>query len=230
MYPLWQVALVSILPGLLWLWFFYRQDSFEPEPRWLLLLLFALGMLAIVPALWAELPRRGLLAEGLRQRDLGRLVFLSYVVIGGAEEAAKCLVLLLTVHRLAEFDEPLDGVVYGITVGLGFAALENLLYAASHGLTVGLSRAVITSLAHAAFTGWLGYFLTMAKFARRQGLILVGLLVAILLHGTYDLLLFLTGGPAVFTAFLLVGMSMFLLLRKMRELEMVSPFRPHGSR
>ncbi|MGE5552283.1 MAG: PrsW family intramembrane metalloprotease [Bacteroidota bacterium] len=228
MYPLWQVALVSILPGLLWLWFFYRQDAFEPEPKWLLLSLFGLGMLSVLPALWVESPWRGDLIAGLREHNLARLTLLSYILVGGVEEAAKLAVLFFTVHRLAEFDEPLDGVVYGVTVGLGFAALENLLYAAGHGPAVGLFRAAVTSLAHASFTGWLGYFLTVSRFSGRQALILYGYLIAVALHGTYDLILFWAVGLSALFSFLLVGMTMLLLLRKMRELELVSPFRPPG--
>ena len=228
MYPLWQIGVVSVIPGLLWLWFFYRQDAFEPEPKWLLLSLFGLGMLSVLPALWVELPWRSALLSGIHHRDLARLAFFSYILVGGVEEGAKLLVLLFTVNRLAEFDEPLDGVVYGVTVGLGFAALENLLYAAGHGPAVGLFRAVITSLAHASFTGWLGYFITVAKFSRKRKLILIGFLLAVILHGTYDLMLFWAFGLSALISFALVGTTMLLLLRKMHELELVSPFRPPG--
>lgn len=226
MYPLWQIALVSILPGLLWLWFFYRQDTYEPEPRWLLLSLFGLGMVAVLPAFWAELPWRNLLLTGLRQGNASRLAVLSYLVVGGAEETAKLLVLFFTIRRLREFDEPLDGVIYGVTVGLGFAALENSLYAAGHGPAVGLFRAAVTSVAHASFSGWLGYFFALSRFTRRRLLIPAGLALAILLHGTYDLLLFLSFGASGLLSFVLVGLAMLLLLRKMRELELLSPFRP----
>lgn len=229
MYPLWQIALVSILPGLLWLWFFYRQDAFEPEPRWLLLALFALGMAAVLPAFLIELPWRDQLLTSLRTSDRGRLAFLSFAVVGGAEESAKTLSLLLTVGRLREFDEPVDGIIYGVTVGLGFAALENLFYAAERGLAVGLFRAVLTSLAHAAFTGWLGYFLAAARFRRKPGLIFGGLVLAILLHGTYDFVLLALGGSSGLLGLVLVGTAMLLLLRKIRELEALSPFRPPGA-
>ena len=225
-YPLWQIALVSILPGLLWLWFFYRQDAFEPEPRRLLLLLFGLGMLAVLPALLLELPWRAQLLTSLRQGDLARLALLSFAVVGGIEESVKTLTLYLSVRHMAEYDEPLDGIIYGVTVGLGFAALENLLYAYTKGLTVGLFRAVVTSLAHASFTGWLGYFVTVAKFGRRHGVIVMGLIVATILHGAYDFLLLAMGGAYGLLGFGLVGLAMLLLMMKIRELEALSPFRP----
>jgi len=225
-YPFWQITLVSILPGLLWLWFFYRQDAFEPEPRRLLLMLFGLGMLVVLPAFLLELPWRAQLLASLRRGDIARLAFLSFAVVGGVEEGLKTLALYLSVRRIAEYDEPLDGIIYGVTVGLGFAALENLLYAYTKGLTVGLFRAVVTSLAHASFTGWLGYFVTVAKFGRRHGVIAAGLALAIILHGSYDLLLLAMGGVYGLLGFALVGLSMLLLMLKIRELEALSPFRP----
>lgn len=226
MYPLWQLALVSVLPGLLWLWFFYRQDAFEPEPRRLLLFLFVLGMLAVLPAFLLEAPWRAQLLASLRRGDLARLAVLSFLVVGGIEESLKTLALFLTVRRHSEYDEPLDGIIYGVTVGLGFAALENLLYAYTRGLTVGLFRAVVTSLAHASFTGWLGYFVTVAKFGRRPGLIFGGLLLAIMLHGAYDFLLLAFGGAYGLLGLGVVGLAMLLLMMKIRELEALSPFRP----
>lgn len=227
MFPLWQVALVSILPGLLWLWFFYRRDVFEPEPRLLLLLLFGLGMLAVLPAWFLELPWRGQLLRSIG-RDPGRLVLLSFLVVGGFEETAKFLFLLVPAYFLDEFDEPLDGIIYGITVGLGFAALENILYAAARGPAVGLFRAVVTSLAHASFTGWLGYFVSLAKFRREPPLLPLGWLIAVALHGAYDSILLGFADRASFLSFALVGGAVFLLLAKMRELEAISPFRPPG--
>ncbi|MCL6615054.1 MAG: PrsW family intramembrane metalloprotease [Firmicutes bacterium] len=226
----WVLAAISILPGLLWLWFFYREDPFEPEPKKLLLSFFGLGMLAVVPAFLIELPWRPSLLAGLRAGDPVRLAAISFLLVGGVEEGVKTAVLFLATRRLAEYDEPLDGIIYGVTVGLGFAALENWLYAAARGLTVGILRAVVASLAHASFTGWLGYFVTLARFGGRRGAVFTGFILSVLLHGAYDFALLAGGGRSGLLALSLVAAAMLLLFKKMRDLTAISPFRPREGR
>ncbi|MGQ9778532.1 MAG: PrsW family intramembrane metalloprotease [Bacillota bacterium] len=213
----WFLALVSLLPGFFWLWFFSREDAAKPEPKRILFSLFGLGMLAVVPAFLVEYPFSSRLLTGLQAADPVRLALFSFFLAGGAEEGAKTLLLLAT-RRWREFDEPLDGILYGITVGLGFAALENWLYAALRGPAVGLLRALFTPLAHATFTGWLGYFITLAKFRGRRGALIGGFLLAVLLHGAYDFLLLVGPHRLGLLALGLVGGAMILLLRKIRRL------------
>ncbi len=222
----WQTALVTIIPGLIWLWFFYRQDAYEPEPKHLLLFFFGLGMLAVLPALLLESPWQPYLQSSLRSENLLRLALMSFVVVGIVEEGAKFAVLYFVLLHLAEFDEPLDGIIYGVTVGLGFATLENILFALGMGPTVGFIRAILPPLAHASFSGWLGYFLSLAKYKSKKKLIWLGFLLAVLLHGGYDLPLLHGVRLAGLLSILLVGAAMFLLLRKMHELESISPFHP----
>lgn len=233
MAPNWQAALVSIVvslvPGLLWLWFFRRQDVFEPEPKRLLLLFFAAGMASVIPAFVLEYPWRSLIQSGLGLNGWGRHALIHFVLVAGVEESAKMTALSLLARRLPEFDEPLDGIIYGVTVGLGFAALENLLYTLSYGAAVGGFRAVIASLAHASFTGWLGYFVTIAKFGRGKSPLLRGLAVAIFLHGTYNTLLLGPQGLARTMSFVLIGLALVLLMKKIRDLAGISPYRPSGS-
>src|SRR4029450_10832400 len=63
-----------------------------------------------------------------------------------------------------EFDEPLDGVVYGVAVALGFATLENFLFVARLGLGVAWMRALFAVPAHALFGATMGYYAGRAKF------------------------------------------------------------------
>ena len=32
------------------------------------------------------------------------------------------------IYKMKDFNEPIDGIVYGVTVSLGFATLENIYY------------------------------------------------------------------------------------------------------
>lgn len=217
---------VSVVPGLLWLTYFYRKDRFEPEPKRLILQLFAGGMLMVIPASFLERFWRTSLTEARMTGDIVDLFLLSFLMIGLIEEGVKMFLLGLAIYPHPELDEPVDGIVYGVTVGLGFAAVENLLYTWSLGLTVGLVRAVVGCLAHAAFTGWGGSYLCRAKRSKRPWLWLIsGLAVAVLWHGLYDFLLFIGNSYLSFMAFFMVGLLIFRLLNKMKAMVNLSPFR-----
>ena len=221
-----SVFLVSILPGILWLFYFYRKDLHEPEPKKLIGQVFLGGMLMVFPAGYLEGFGRAGLAFARESGDLFLLFFYSLFLIGLIEEGLKFLVLGVVLRPFGELDEPVDGMIYGITVGLGFAALENLLYTQALGIQVGLWRAVVTSLAHAAFTGWGGRLLTRSDRASRFRRFLGGWWVALFFHGLYDFLL-LTGVSFLsWSAFLLAGALRYLLLREIHRTVSASPFRP----
>ena len=124
-------------------------------------------------------------------------------------------------------NEPVDGVIYGITTGLGFASLENFLYTQNLGLEVGIWRGIVACLAHAAFTGWGGYFLTAEGAVARNPEIqfALGWGVALSLHGLYNFFLFLEHPALTLASFIITGFLTYTLLMKMRQLTKASPFR-----
>lgn len=220
-----SLFLVSILPGILWLIYFYRKDLYEPEPKRLIMKVFTGGMLLVFPAGALELlGKNGLIAA----RSTGNIVaifFYSFFFIGLIEEGLKFLLLWLIVRSRGELDEPVDGIIYGVTVGLGFAALENLFYTQALGFEVGIWRAVVACLAHAAFSGWGGYFLTNPLFRSTVARFISGWGVALFLHGLYDFLLFLEGYLFSAGAFILTGLLIYFLIKKISALVISSPFR-----
>ena len=88
------------------------------------------------------------------------------MLAGFVEELAKWVVLVAAVYHWDEFDEPLDGVVYGVAVALGFATLENILFVTRLGLGVAWQRALFAVPAHALFGATMGYYAGRAKFDR----------------------------------------------------------------
>lgn len=219
------LILVSILPGVLWLAYFYRKDRYEPEPKKVIARVFVGGMLMVIPAGALELIGKDGLATARSTGDLGLMLFYAFFFIGLIEEGLKFLLLALTVNYRREMNEPVDGMIYGITVGLGFAALENTLYTETMGFQVGLWRAVVTCLAHATFSGWGGYFLTAGLSERPVGQrFLTGLGVALFWHGLYDFLIFLNTPFFTGASLALTGLLFYFLLRKINELTAASPF------
>lgn len=226
MTPLLLVVLASVVPGLLWVWFFYRYDSYEPEPKRLIYRTFVAGMVAVLPAALLEMPVRGLTA---RSPSLIVLFLVTLFGVGLVEEGLKLFVVYREPYRSPEFDEVMDGIIYGTTAGLGFATLESFLYIIRFGLGVAPARALLTTLAHASFTGLAGYYLGLAKFGppeSRFGRLVRGLGYATLLHALYDFLIISRLAPLL--SLLIVAYSYSALAARIRQARRISPFRPEG--
>ena len=115
------------------------------------------------------------------------------------EELGKFIILRFYAYPKKSFDEPLDGIVYGVMIGMGFATLENILYVQKFGIQTGFLRMFLSVPAHAGFGVLMGYHAGKAKFDKlnKNRLLLLGLLWAVLFHGIYDFFLFLQGNPYI---------------------------------
>lgn len=215
------LLIVSFLPGILWVWFFYRKDKDRPEPISLVMKAFVYGAISVFPAALIETPFRPFIAG--RVPNIGRLFVVTVLVIGLVEEMAKFIAVRLAVYDHAEFNEVVDGIIYAVAAGLGFAAVENLFYSARFGITVGLFRAFITDLAHASFSGIVGYHLGLAKFHKGNTTPIVGkgLAIAVGLHGLYDFLIIAGFLPPAF-GIVMVFATYFYLDNKIAESKRIS--------
>lgn len=215
------LIIVSFLPGLLWVWFFYRKDKYQPEPISLVIKAFVYGAVSVFPAALIEAPFRPFIAG--ETPSLARLFVVTTLVIGFVEETAKFFAVRLAVYDHEEFDEVVDGIIYAVAAGLGFAAVENLFYSVRFGITVGLFRAFITDLAHASFSGIVGYHLGLAKLHKGNTtfLLLKGLAVAVGLHGMYDFLIISRLVPPAFGIVLAVA-TYFYLDSKIQKARLLS--------
>lgn len=221
------LILVSIGPGLLWLWYFYNLDRYEPEPLRLIFKVFFTGLLLVLPAGFIEQIWRNQLLRG-EMNSIGDLLIFTFLVVALVEEGLKTGFLWLQIGKSRELNEPVDGIIYGITMGLGFASLENLLWTRIYGYQVALMRAVITTLAHVAFSGWAGYYLSRYKLesgGERPVLLWIGFLFALTAHGLYDFLLFLENTLATGLALVVIAFLMWRLYVSIRSEVARSPFR-----
>ena len=179
---------LAIAPGLaICIYVFYR-DVYDREPALNLILSFAWGMLATLPAVTLEL-----LTQQWTDKSVAGIIFSSFFLIALAEEGTKSLALRYYSFRRRSFDEPLDGIVYGIMVSMGFATIENIAFVLKSGAPAAFIRIFTAVPAHACFGVIMGYYVGKAKFdlARRNQLLFRGLLAATLAHGFYDAFLFL---------------------------------------
>jgi RsiW-degrading membrane proteinase PrsW (M82 family) len=157
---------LAIIPAVIWMVFFYRQDRLEPEPKQYVAGVFILGMLlcnAIAIPLINQLFQ---VNRWLSTNTLTHIVG-AILVIGITQEFLKYAAVRYSVYMTPEFDERVDGVVDGTAAGLGFATMLNIQYVIANGgvdLYMGVTRIAVTALAQASFSGITGYFLGRAKF------------------------------------------------------------------
>ena len=187
------------IPAALWLGFFYLMDRHEPEPKQLVAGVCVLGALIAAPladfVLSQFAPAAALGVPGLSPFSLDRIVN-AVLIVGLAQEMCKYAVVRYTIYLSREFDEPMDGIVYMMACGTGFAVWTNYhrLSGQHHEvyLSIGAAQAVVTTLAHASFAGVLGYVMGRAKFSRRRApargiLLMLGLLLAAAFNGQFTL-------------------------------------------
>lgn len=167
-----RAILLASAPTLLFLYLFWKRDA-RREPKLLVLKLFAAGALAAAPAYYLE---------GWLPGPTSKL-YDNFIRVGLVEELAKLVPFLFFIYKHREFDEPMDGIVYAVAAALGFATVENAIYATAYGGEILLYRAFTSTLAHVAFTGLWGYAFGLHR--RRARAFAAG----VALHGAYDLLL-----------------------------------------
>lgn len=213
-------VVTPVLLSLAWLVFVRRFDRAHPEPLWLVLVTFMLGALSTFPAAFIEWgaseitpwldPR--LVAFGGRPFALPWSFAVFTVVVGLVEEGCKLGGAMFAARR-KEFDEPIDGVVYGIVSSLGFAAAENFQFFAIGRLAAPLviARAFMSIPAHMFFGAIWGYALGARLVDPKRRLVL-WLCGSAALHGLFDALLSMDGGGTLAVVLNLALASVFVAL------------------
>ena len=217
---------LAILPGLVISFLIFKADRFEKEPKWLMAAAFALGALITYPTMLAE----GL-AANLEWEESGnffKIFFFAVIFIGLIEEFFKFICLALPYFR-KEFNEPLDGIVYAVLIAMGFATLENVIYAYQYGLQTTILRAFTAVPAHGSFAVIMGYYAGLSKIdkANQVKLLLTGLGLAAFLHGLYDFFIIQPYAEWLMPfATLILILSLYLSYKMIQKLQATSPFNP----
>jgi RsiW-degrading membrane proteinase PrsW (M82 family) len=184
--------ILAIAPGVAISSYIIFKDEYNKEPRKHLLISFLLGILSIVPAMLLELPLIWTDNLSFFSSPFGSATK-AFLLVALPEEIAKFIMLKKYAYRQLEYDEPFDGIVYAVMVGMGFATAENIMYVYEYGVATGVIRMFLAVPAHATFAIIMGYFMGKAKFSpkRETYLLLAGLFWAVVFHGSYDFFLFL---------------------------------------
>ncbi|MBO8154933.1 MAG: intramembrane metalloprotease PrsW [Bacillaceae bacterium] len=181
-----MISLISagIAPGVALLAFFYLKDRFNSEPLSMVLRSFVAGGLLVFPIMFLEYT---LAIEGIGQTPFVK----SFFITGLLEEFFKWFIFLYTVYKHIYFDEHYDGIVYGASISLGFATVENLLYLIANGIEYAFGRAIFPVSSHALFGVIMGYYFGKSKFIHKhpKRMIALAIFFPAVLHGLYDFLL-----------------------------------------
>ncbi len=203
----------GLLPSLLWLWFWLKEDDEKPEPRGLLLLTFIIGMVAV----FVVLPIENLLGSIIHNEKVLTIVW------AATEELVKYIAILFIALKSKDADEPIDFAIYLITGALGFAALENALFLidpvtfgnATVSLLTSNFRFLGAMLLHSIASGIVGTAIGLAFYQTRlikRTFLIIGLSSAIALHSIFNFLI-INNDKGLFSVFsLLWGVTIIVLL------------------
>ncbi|HVZ75724.1 MAG TPA: PrsW family glutamic-type intramembrane protease [Candidatus Paceibacterota bacterium] len=234
----------GIVPALLWLIFWLLEDRLHPEPKHYIILCFIAGMITVPFAGYIERAVCGSLSGGMC--PLPNVSFFVLVCWAATEELLKFAAAYLVALRTRVFDEPLDAVIYMVTAALGFSAAENMLFLYSClNLSPGsgciaptiLSQAIITGdlrfmgamLLHTLSSATIGLCLALAYYhgARSRRLAaLGGLILATVLHTSFNFFILGSGSNATFWIFLVIWLGIIAVLL---GIERVKRPMPHYS-
>ena len=184
---------LALLPAVVLLIYICAKDRVEKEPPALIMKLFLFGALTTVSAMILEMAAESLFEEFLMRGDVLSIAVENVLFIALFEEIGKYFVLKKVTWRSPDFNYIFDAVVYGVTVSLGFAALENIFYVADGGVGVAVMRAVFSVPGHAMFGVFMGCHYGAAKNCEAAGdpggmrrNLTMALWIPTLIHGFYD--------------------------------------------
>jgi RsiW-degrading membrane proteinase PrsW (M82 family) len=223
---------LAIAPGLAICIYIYWKDKFDPEPKKLLLLAFALGLASTIPAAIIEsaINKLGIIYAN----SVFKTALYSFVGVAFIEEAVKFFVVFRFLYPKKDFDEPFDGITYAVMASMGFATLENIAYTIDYGVGTGVLRMFTAVPAHASFGVIMGYFMGLARFdeERSNTYLAYALFIPALFHAAYDFPLLLSPDLVpwmahyrILGALLTLVIGIWLSLRAIKIHQWQSPFR-----
>lgn len=215
---------VALAPGAAIGVYIYLKDYHEREPMSLLMRSFFFGVLSIFVTLLIS-QVIGLFVT-IDESSLSEQAVHAFLIVALVEEFSKFIFVRGILYNNKHFNEPFDGIVYSVMVGMGFATFENILYVVDGGIGTAIMRMFTAVPAHATFAVLMGYYLGKAKFEHKKSYYAFHALgIATLFHGAYDYCLFISFVPGiVFGAIASLVVGIWLSKKAIRIHQLASPF------
>ena len=181
--------LITIVPSILILLYFFLSDKFK-EPKGSIALVFFLGICICLPAGYIN----SFMENNFKDVFSERLLF-SFLGPAWCEELLKFIILYYVVLKRSEFNEPMDGIVYGVAVSLGFATLENYEYVfilaekwEIDPYQMAIWRSYSAVPMHGLLGCVMGFYFGMYSFTANKKYLILCLLIPFIIHGLYNFL------------------------------------------
>ena len=186
------LLLVTIIPSLIILAYFIYSDKFR-EPVKAILIVLLLGVLIAIPAGYLN----NFVIKNFSNYDtVNNALLVGFFAGGLVEELLKFSILYFYVSKMQDFDEPMDGIVYGVTASLGFATLENFeyVYLAANSLDftsmeIAIGRALTAIPMHGLNGCVMGFYFGMMHFTGNKKYLGYAVILPIIFYGRYNFLL-----------------------------------------
>lgn len=212
----------SISPAILIVAYFFLRDRFKEPPR-IVVYTFVLGVLSIIPISFLNI-YLDLYGDSLNTSYFAKEFYFSVLRAAFHEELYKFLILIYFCSRHTDFNEPMDAIVYGVAVSLGFSAYENVEYVFAHldfGYTWQEMAAVriLPTIMHGINGVIMGLLLSKVIFINRDHTrLILAFLVPVFFHGIYNLLITFLPGLSILLVLIIV-IYILVSVRKMRKLQ-----------
>ena len=184
-----STLLITIVPSILILLYFFLSDKFK-EPKGSIALVFFLGICICLPAGYIN----SFMENNFKDIFSERLLF-SFLGPAWCEELLKFIILYFIVLKRNEFNERMDGIVYGVAVSLGFATLENYEYVfilaekwEIEPYTMAILRSYSAVPMHGLLGCVMGFYFGMYSFTANKKYLILCLLIPFIIHGLYNFL------------------------------------------
>jgi protease PrsW len=224
-----ELIAIALAPGGAIALYIYLKDKHEREPLYLLLTSFLFGIFSTFITLAISYPLNLLIT--LSEDNIVDEFFTAIFKVALVEEFSKFFFVRFILFKNKHFNEPFDGIVYAVMVGMGFATLENLMYVFEYGFETGFLRMFTAVPAHATFAVMMGYYIGQAKFIHAKNLQygILALLIPTIFHGLYDYFFFIAEVKGIWTGIWIFGIvslivGLVLSRRAIRLHQQASPF------
>jgi len=215
----------GVLPAILWLLFWLKEDSAHPESPFLILKTFLGGMAVVI----LVLPFQKMVDDLFP--GMTPTTFLWWA---GIEEGFKFLAAYFIAIRVREDDEPIDAMIYMITVALGFVALENTLFLTNPllqkdvagAISMGSMRFIGASLLHIISSATIGLGLSLSFFksrALRFKMTSLAFVAAVIIHAVFNIFILNQTGLGTFAVFGAVWFGVTIILFLFEKIKTIAP-------
>lgn len=214
--------LAGLIPSLFWLWFWLKEDKEDPEPTGLLIFCFIIGMVLVI----FTIPIQKFIQNIFHGNQTQIILWAS------VEELLKYLAAILLLSKIKYLDKPVDWPIFLITIALGFAAFENILFLvkplslgqATVGLMTGQLRFLGSTLLHTVASGIIGIALGLSFYIsgfRKKLYVFLGIIIAIALHSGFNFFIMNNNGSDFLKVFAFLWVATIinlLLFEKLRRM------------